>query len=219
MTEILRLRPHEFAVSELHPGGGQYDCMHLEPMRTEGAPSIDINRAGSVHVQASDEGEGHRIENPWPILTEQSGVESMAAEVVSAVGSLKAAPTRPDVALACAETIADVLVPHVHGQWPLSCLMAWLDSSGYGGGMRESLLAPFNIQIDEPSFDGTNSIYLSEAYRSWVIARGDLPLVLVQFDGLVYGVDGSHTTLVGRPRSERLAACVELAHLADPTLV
>lgn len=49
VSETVRRAPNRLRIYELHPGGGQYDCLSLNTI--DGIGIADLNRAGMFHAQ------------------------------------------------------------------------------------------------------------------------------------------------------------------------
>lgn len=183
-TEIFRRAPKRFSIIEMHPGGGQYDCLTLWGL-AESSGLVQINRAGSllIHCDPFEEGQ------PWDQLI-LAGKSMQLVDKICAAIDLRVPDPLP-------KTTADTLtfrfisefLSHTTGRlerW--ECRNGFCDTSGYGGGKREELFSAFpHIQ---PLPNSVAREAFSDDYYYWFLLKGGEPMACLDTAGRLFTLDG-----------------------------
>jgi hypothetical protein len=139
-AEIVRRYP-SIRIIETHPGGGQYDCLQLLLEQGDSNyPSIHLNRAGSLHVFASD-GALRSWPEFWPEYLAAEDPRSMLNQVCEFARLPRVRRLSPSTpAVIVYRFIAAFLASTVLGRTRWECRNGFADSS-MGSGVREESFA------------------------------------------------------------------------------
>jgi len=173
-------RAFDFRLYELHPGGGQYDCLSLHS-RIPGKPQIyfDFNlSAQSLHICLKDRfdivDDYLRAEDPKDILDLICRTAGLDPDIL---------PSPSNGPILATGVMAGLVQMNIFSRRHLKFFMGAEDTSGYGGGVR-SALAKFTLTA--PLVEGKN---LEEAYRYFYLLDTndphDNPLCLFDMAGKV----------------------------------
>lgn len=154
-----------YQLREMHPGGGQYDCLTFVMLGA--GDRVDLNRAGRIHVHQRRSVVVVGGDDPWTRLAQGTvGVRALADEVAAAAGweqPRRPLPTAPVVA-AIATAVRSAALFGV----PWHVGSGWLDSSGTtGSDLRRELFGPYANQFE----DGLEHA-LSVPERYWFLTAG-----------------------------------------------
>ncbi len=61
-AELCRRHPDRLRIYELHPGGGQYDCLSIAVAGESPRSLIQLNRNGSIHIEGRWDGRAPQVE-------------------------------------------------------------------------------------------------------------------------------------------------------------
>ena len=216
-TELCRRTP-ALSIYQYHPGGGQNDCLAL--LHPTLGTVADLNRSGTFHARRRlDTGEPARDEC-WPVWEEvtHTPMRDLVNRASAQIG--QAVPARLPASVprvVVYRSIAAILALYTFAPVMWSCQSAFIDSSDFGGCGSHPVLASFpaaeaalraEVQTDsERSGVGT-----------WLVLRGEEPLLCLREDGRVWTLDGeAENVVVTYGRSRRILAVVYplLATIAD----
>lgn len=211
-SELVRRNPR-LELIETHPGGGQYDCLSLvEAADGSWATLIDLNRAGSMHVQRVVGG------RPFAPLSWDSAHRSDDAH--DAVRQLEAAagltPPQPAPATGPAaltyRVVARLLAAMVNDRRRWDVRNEQHDTSGWEGGPNNYLDA-FPQLAAAVQTRRDDDVLGVPRYRYWALLRDGDAVAVFDIDGLVHLRDGrSHDlTHLYRERGRSLTAVLGIA--------
>jgi len=167
VAELLE-RNDELRVVELHPGGGQYDCLSVY------TPSMDLlchlNVTGSLTHERWFRYEGERI--TW-LEVLQNGPE-WAAGLIADIQGLERS-TRGHSPHAIFARTASKIMSTAAIRGDLEMLSAVADSSSGGAVIREHLVAPYEEQIEDRSIPNIpdEGLVADGAYRYWFLTENE----------------------------------------------
>ena len=203
VSELVRRAPQRLRVMETHPGGGMYDCLAV----LDGLHHVsDLNRNGSLHIRGWLDGHpGESVtmdvwprlaagENPRSILDEWCRYLHLAVPVPLPAGT-PASLTYRMIAACCKQTIFD--------GWTWRCVNGFLDTSGWGGGVRDKLFARFPDAQARLRTAIPGDVLQQPAYRFWFLERDGEPRVCLETTGTAWLPDGSSLDLVAEYRRHR----------------
>jgi len=207
MAELARRHPGHVSVREMHGGGGQYDELRLYPRPAPEGCSffISLNLQGSAHFGRVEQEPWRSFwsdyvgaEDPKDIVDElerRSGLMSAGGHVSES--SLPA--STPDVLTIRA--IASLLAPTAFERERWSCVSGYLDTSGYGGGLRRELFEAFPLSKARLCEHLDDDMLGEAAYRFWFILRGGEPRLAFEETGLVWDRHDEQLNLVARRKA------------------
>ena len=161
MAEALRFVDADLVFADLHPGGGQYDCLSL--ISRESEIVLMLNRAGS-----SAAGKTGHVENIWESVLEE-GVYSTTVRILAELGI--GMYNKNDRA---SEDSGQVIACELISRWVHSqskkilgkAICCWIDDTYYVG-QAKSLLdqveIPQSWKALEPPYNGTD-------WSAWLFA-------------------------------------------------
>ncbi|MDP1563733.1 MAG: hypothetical protein Q8M16_20315 [Pirellulaceae bacterium] len=214
VTELFRRSPDQFIVRELHPSGGQYDCLELAEFTSQGTESwVMVNRNGSV-----------TLFRPGKDRTWQNWVERTLSDPVRfvdevarslALVSPQPLPSSTPHTLML-RFIAEFLTVSIGRPNFWQCRNGFRDSSGYErSGKRnewfEQFPEIFNIEPPKLSRDWK----LEPAYCYWFLLKDDVPELGLDTDGRVYRKDGQVIELAPLYKQHRKIWSLIVAVAAD----
>ena len=183
-SRLVRRHP-ELEVAEEHPGGGNYDCLTVQPKVAEGPSEfmVHLNRGGSVHISGRSTGWAWR--GAWAELAESTDFRFGVQLIEHHVGlpSVAATPAATPATIAY-RFVAALLLSQIGGshRW-----LAWYD---FGGETWPGLPVP-----DWPDRDGR---------RRWILYRDDVPAAVIAPEaGSVHLGDGTSIDLMAHYRRDR----------------
>lgn len=195
LTETVRRAPGRLRFYEMHPGGGQYDCLTL--ITTEGDTVAHLNRAGRFTPEATlrERSVGPVLHDPWDIweaAEERADLANIVDGICRRIGLSvpeKLPPSPPHVLVY--RLITEILSWGVcrRNQW--RCDSGFLDSSGFeGSSVRKELFTRFpdagtRLQIRE-----AGDLLENPAYRFWFILRDKEPVLCFETTGTVWNLKG-----------------------------
>jgi hypothetical protein len=198
-TELLRRFPNRLKILEMHPGGGQYDCLKL--MDLDEGVKIYINRGGSVAIVLERE---DREIRPWGMAWPQALVmaEDMKEclnEICQALGWSVPDPLPPSTRQAVvyrfmAEFVAHTCLSRRDWEWR----NGFCDTSGYGGGVRREWFRQFPKAQESARRHDEDDITRIPEYRFWFLVRTnkiDTPVLCLETNGIAFRPNGQSEDL------------------------
>lgn len=199
VTELWRRFPLQFNLIEMHPCGGQYDCLALLIKGTT-MSAIDVNRGGgSVHIHKHAFGLAgdmamcsdwvQRMLGPAP----RRILDAIADEARLRVP--KQLPVSTPAALTF-RFIADFLTHSFGrlGRW--ECRNGFEDTSGCGGGVRHHFFEQFPALADVAARQYGTPIMGEHAYCFWFLVKDGKPMLCLDTSGRVFRRDGTSHDLL-----------------------
>jgi hypothetical protein len=170
-----------------HPGGGQSDCLWLLPL-SEGPGDVRLNREGTIQVLERFDG-GETIEwqpTEWDDYLRADPRQFLDSLERAAGLSVPAhVPSSTARTLTC-RVLAAIAATAVKGVHPIEIQSGIFDTSGYGGGPNDALLA-FPMIPDELLRSRPDDFYDQAGYRFWIVLRDGAPvLAFEQDEGLAW---------------------------------
>lgn len=173
-SELVRRHPKLLSVFQLHPGGGQYDCLSIQ---ASDETLIDLNRNGSIHVLK-------RLDGRPADCEPASWDDYLQAEPRRFLGALEAAAGLPPPKSVPAATpttltlrvLAAIAAVHVKAVHPVDIRSGYFDSSG-GSYPEDELFDAFPTLPDDllRPLPG-DSLGVAE-YRFWFVTRDGAPIL------------------------------------------
>ena len=217
VTELCRRTP-SLNIYQYHPGGGQNDCLAL--MHPTFGTVADLNRSGTFHARRRlDSGEPARDEC-WPVWEEvtQTPMQDLVNRASTQIG--QAVPARLPASVprvVVYRSMAAILALHAFAPVMWSCQSAFIDSSGVEGCGGHPLLASFPTAEAALRAEGQTDSERS-GVGTWLVLRGDEPLLCLREDGRVWTLGGEAENVVVTYRRNRSILAVIyplLATIAD----
>lgn len=182
----LAARHPERLVSELHPGGGTYDCLSLTtPGAVSGGP-IYLNREGTIQVHAEDGGRT-LLMMPWADAMAARSLHDVVKQLEAAAG-LELRGKRPPTT---ARTLVYRAIAAFLGQqlndrdtWDVRC--EFNDNSGSGGSFVVGYLAGFPLAQAAARQVERIGIWGEPESHYWAILRNDEPVAVLSIEGELY---------------------------------
>ncbi|MEV6493289.1 hypothetical protein AB0M20_32405 [Actinoplanes sp. NPDC051633] len=176
-SELIRRHP-DLVLIEMHPGGGQYDCLSLF---RNGERVVFINRAGTVQIPDD--------ESFRPLTFEQIFSRPPSSVVRSIeMGVRLPSPQRSPISTPAALTyrvIAQLMAITVNDKRSWDVRNEILDTSGYGGGPR-GYVDKFPIAAERAQQRRPDDLLGIPQYRYWGVIRDDELLAVLDTDGFAY---------------------------------
>jgi hypothetical protein len=188
LTELWRRFPDRYALIETHPGGGQYDCLSLADCRNGLHTVLDINRGGSVHLH---QGRSPQSWTGWTdrMLEDASG---FLDELEQAMGFTHPTPLPSSTSATLTFRFVPEFLTHAIGRlerW--ECRNGFCDTSGFGGGKRETYFSCFpQVEIEVPAIEFAKG-RIDSAYLHWFLLRNGEPQACLDTNGRLYKTDGA----------------------------
>lgn len=200
-SELVRRFPGAFRVIETHPAGGQYDCLTLLPNDTSRLQRIDLNRVGSVWVHRHNEAWPWR--NPWAELVANDDPKDFLDRLCDETPLARPGDIPPTSSATIGYRVVASLLTHaIFGRKHWECRNGCEDTSGYGGGARETLFDRFpgaaeRLRVKEP-----DDLLDQPAYRFWFVLEDDRPVLAFEaMTGIAWTTSGREIDLLAKYRS------------------
>ncbi len=179
-SELIRRNP-DLRLIETHPGGGQYDCLSVLHGGRDPVTKIDLNRNGSLHVPASV-GFAPLV---WQetIAEENSHATVKALERAAGLNPMNPPPPSSPAALSY-RVVARVLASLVNDRDSWDVRSEQLDSSSGSG--SHGYLAGFPSASKSARVSRQDDLFDLPGYRFWALLRADLPVAILDTDGVVH---------------------------------
>jgi hypothetical protein len=194
-AEIVRRYPRRFTIIELHPGGGQYDCLCVvNPDGPFELERIYMNRVGSVFVwrRGKPEDEYWAWRGAWAEVVSTEDPKPLVDRVCSKAGL---APVSPPPATSQAtiayRVIAAFLTHTAFGRIQWECRNGYEDTSGWECSVREHYFAPFAGARARLEVKLGRDVLGVPACRFWFLLRNGEPVLALEgTSGLAWTLDG-----------------------------
>jgi hypothetical protein len=171
MEEALRFINDDVVLADLHPGGGQYDCLSL--ISRESEIVLMLNRAGSSAAGKTD-----HVEDIWQ-SAEKEGIRAATMNILSELDIGMYDENDKDIdnsnqVLTCQRIASWVQFQSNKIGKPICC---WIDDTYYVGqakSLLDQVIIPENWKAQEPPYNGTD-------WSAWLYALtiGDKVFVLL----------------------------------------
>lgn len=189
VTELWRRFADRFSLVEMHPGGGQYDCLSLLKSGDDFQSVLHVNRSGgSVHVHCG------RTPQSWTEWAERMLADPprFLDEIGDAIGiaAPKSLPKSTPMTISF-RYICEFLTHAVGRLEKWECRNGFCDTSGDGGGKRDKWFNCFPGIEGEPPPKALSGGKLSSAYGYWFLLKETEPVLCLDTDGRLYKLDGS----------------------------
>ena len=207
VTETARRAPSRLRIYEMHPGGGQYDCLALYTIDQE--LIAYLNRCGRFTPWATlrDKGVAPESAEAWDIWREVRNdhkpvelVDGICKRIGLAVPAKLPSSTAPILVY---RFIAEFLSWTVCQPQNWECRSGFLDSSGWGGGVREQLFETFDEARTRLECREKYDLSENPAYRFWFILREGEPVLCLETTGIVWNLNGESMELLRAYRKEK----------------
>jgi len=197
-TEIARRHP-QVRLIETHPGGGQYDCLHilLEPEKGTASHGIALNRPGSAHIQFG----GYDSKDiSWTGFWTDYLAADDPRDVVQRLCGLARLPqvsqlprsTRPVLAY---RFVAAFLASTVFGRARWECRSGYFDSSGEDCSLRDDWFAAYP-KARTRLLDLRSDDFLREpGYRFWFLVESGEPKLCLETTSLAWDLHANEFDL------------------------
>ena len=196
VSETVRRAPDRLRIFELHPGGGQYDCLALYTV--DGDSLAHLNRLGRFHPFGKLRdigGVAPSEEEPWDIWRDAFSVEDQSKNVdgicrrIGLTIPAKLPASTPVVVVY--RFIAEFLARTAFDRSRWECLSGFLDSSGFlGCSTRTELFAAFPDADERLQVRTDDDSPENAAYRFWFIMRNSEPVLCLETTGTIWNLAG-----------------------------
>ena len=191
ITEIWRRFPQLFKLTEMHPGGGQSDCLSLITKEDKPRIFLLINRGGGIRVTdlASKSSKREEQISDWLDLKLCNQNDLLLEKINYYLGKTIPKPLPPSTsATLIFRFISDFLTHSVGKLDHWQCRNGYLDTSGDGFGIREKLFKNFTQLESELVKD-------SESTKYWFLIKNEDPKICLKTSGEVFRKDGLNYNL------------------------
>ena len=192
-TELVR-RDTKLCIRELHPGGGQYDCLAIVHGKQQW---LQLNRSGSVHVFG-----GERVHSRvWRDIVED---DAALAHWIDRLATELGLPGRSAVTTHRALTYRVIAAVLSHGAFArqfLEVRSGFCDTSGDGGGIRTNLFA--GLKQTQPHFSSRSTETWQDASQYWFLLAGGKPVAAWHESGVAWCAGGTQVNLMSIYRRTR----------------
>jgi hypothetical protein len=180
---LVRRHP-SLTIREMHPGGGQYDCLTL--ISDDGERLIDINRARRIHVHRGD-----AEPLPLELLFSRPEPFDLVQQLEDAAGLPRVSGPAPATPKSLTYRVAaHVITASVLWRAPIDVRSEQMDSSGPAGSGTRDLLASFPLALERArSWAGEQAGDAAPWARFWLVLHGGAPLAALDEDGHLYTGD------------------------------
>lgn len=217
-SELARRHPHALRIVELHPGGGQYDCLALVAREPEPQSLLHANRVGSIHANPEDDSHGRTW--AWAEYLTAREPRHFLLDVEQAL-RLDPPPMVPAATpwTLSWRAIASALASEILGVSGLRAMNGMLDTSGWEGGPRAELFEAFPGARDASRRSNDADLLDQPAYRFWFLLHGDEPCVAVESDSSrCWWRDGTEHHLYEDYTSNRRRLATTVARCLAPAI-
>lgn len=207
-TEMYRRYPDQLSLVEMHPGGGQYDCLSL--LSNDDDLTIHINREGSVAVWSK--AANLDSERPWGQKWSQHliGSEDLKEDLDELSNLIRwqipnpLPPSTPGVITFRFITEFLTHVPLSRRQWEWR--NGFHDTAGYSGGVMADWFAAFPQALESAREQGPRGFMSNSEYKFWFLVKNmadKSPSVCLETNGNAYTKDGRTLNLFEIYEKER----------------
>ena len=207
MAEIWRRYPKQFDLIEAHPGGGQYDCLVLLTKGQKPRFAIDVNRGGgSVHIHRDALGlvGDMTLYSDWMERMTGASPSGFLDDIANEARLVipKKLPASTPATLTY-RYISDFLAHSISRLENWECRNGFEDTSGYGGGVRQSFFKQFPLLRKETALRHGSPILGKYEYNFWFLLKNGDPVLCLDTSGMVFRLDGACHDLVNLYRHYR----------------
>ena len=188
VTELWRRWPKHFDLIEMHPGGGQYDCLALRTKGEHSETVIDVNRGGSVHTHIGE----MRNYSDWLERMLGRTPTTFLDEIANGARlpiPKKRPPSTP--ATLTYRYISDFLTHSVGRLENWQCRNGFEDTSGYGGGVRRHFFEQFPLLRKEDTIGHGTPICGCHEFNFWFLLKDEKPVLCLDTSGRLFRRDGA----------------------------
>lgn len=202
-AELARRHPSRLRVVELHPGGGQYDCLAIIDRADPDGGAVHLNRAGGVHVlRRFDETDPvadpyRRLGDFWGRALQALDPKDSLVELERGSGLTTVTQLPPSTSQSLSYRVAAAsIAPTTLGRRRWEWRSGFLDSSGGGGSApREDMFRAF------PSLASRRTVRvrddpLAPEYRFWFLCRNEDPIAAIEDVGRGWNRAGEEIDLM-----------------------
>ena len=196
-AELCRRHPDRLRIYELHPGGGQYDCLSIAAGGEAPRSLVQLNRYGSIHIEG-------RLDGQEPDIAPRSWAAYLTEDPYLFVRTLEddtALPPPPEVPATVAHTLvyrllAAAAAVDVLGVGRRRIVSGYFDSSSEPCRARNELFADFPAADRRRAADeGERPIGVAE-YRFWFVLDAGRPVAGFDIAGLGWDAQGREVDLL-----------------------
>jgi hypothetical protein len=213
-AELCRRHPDRLRIYELHPGGGQYDCLSLATAEDDPRSLLQLNRHGSIHTLGRWDSRDPDVDSrSWSAyFTEDPYLFLRTLEDDTALRPPSSVPATVEHTLVyrllAATAAADVL-----GVRRRRIVSGFFDSSGEPCRARNELFADFpaaDRRRTDPALERPLGI---AEYRFWFVLDAGRPVACFDIAGVGWDGEGAEVDLLeayqdcGRRLGVLLATC------------
>jgi hypothetical protein len=204
-TEIVRRRPKDLYILELHPGGGMYDCLSVFHDRHHSL--IDLNRNGSIHLFQTITGRNVQksASNPdWDVAFSKASLDAVVKRFCDCIRLLTPAKLPPSTPRVLAyRFIADWLAHTAFTLEDWSCRSGFFDTPDIGGGVIMKWFDLFPGARDRLRVPSEEAAASDSAYRFWFLCRDGDPVFCIETTGTGWDLSGKAFDLWAEYRKAR----------------
>ena len=175
-ANLIRRHPRELLCLETHPGGGQYDCLTLVARNDQSSiHTTQLNREGSLAIHTKNGGaDALRNESIWADLARTSDLASIVNEIERHAGLAmpSSTPAATDYSVSI-RFIAAFLSHSSIGRLRWEARSGYVDTSGYGGGVRREWFDMFPGAAERLRSREREDFLSEPAYRFWFLVETD----------------------------------------------
>ncbi len=203
VSEFYRRYPEEKWILEMHPGGGMSDCLAIYGYKHG---KVLLNRPGSLHIDERFDGaSGGEIDSDFWMKLSTTEDQKAFLDVFSRKLGLRVPKQLPS-------STASTIVFRLIYTWvrqglfrltEMQCRNGCLDTSGYGGGVREEWFELFPDAKERLRQVEKNDFFDEPAYRFWFLLTDGKPIAALETKGLIFFKGGGSENLYSDYRKLR----------------
>ena len=206
-AEMIRRYPDRLKIVEMHPGGGQSDCLALVSL--EDQLKIYVNRGGSIAILLEREDRDIR---PWGMAWPQAflmadDLKECLDKVSDALGWSVPDPLPPTSKQVLtyrfmAEFISHTCLSRRRWEWR----NGFTDTAGYGGGVNRQWFSQFSDAQESARRHDADDILATPEYRFWFLVNPDdtaEPALCLETTGVAYRSDGKSVNFYALYKDQR----------------
>lgn len=180
VSELFRRYPNKFTLIQIHPGGGQYNCLSLFDKQSK-EHLADFNRPGSLHIFSGEQSSS----DIWSQFLSRN-----SKNILDEVCRILHLPPINKLPMSTPATltyrfIATFLTHSTFGIHSWKCENGNCDTSGYGGGVVKDFEF-FPQALDKIRKRPANSTFSNPAYDFWFLKKDGQPFICLETSGSLW---------------------------------